>query len=139
MNDIVIDTSIVISFTRGKNNYFKEILDFAFSQKIKVYIPTVVITEVFVGKEMSGKNQRDKVLELLKNIIRVDLSAEIAVMAGDLARESNLLFDVADFIIAATTLTLHATLATHNIKHFRTIPNLRLFKLPKSVHLSRKS
>lgn len=127
MRDIIVDTSIVINFTRGKDKLFQEILNYALLEHVKVYIPTVVLVEVFVGKEMLDEKREKEIRRLLTKLERAGLSEEIALLAAKLGRESNLPFDVADFIIAATALHLNARLATKNMKHFQQIPKLKIF------------
>lgn len=129
--NIVIDTSIIINFTRERNNSLQQLLSAASLKSLKVYIPTVVLFEVFVGREMLAEKQKKKVLKLLDKLIRVGLSEEIALLAAKIARETNLPFDIADFIIAATVLKLNAELATDNIKHFKDVPRLKLFDFAK--------
>lgn len=132
MRNIIVDTSIIISFTRGKDKIFQTILDYGLLKGIEIYIPTVVLVEVFVGREMLDRNREDKIRRLLAKLKRIELSEEIALLAAKLGRETNLPFDAADFIIAASALHLNTFLATHNIKHFRQIPKLRIFDIDAS-------
>lgn len=127
MRDIIVDTSIIINFTRGKDKIFQEILAYALSENAKVYIPTIVLVEIFVGKEMLDEKRENEVRKLLAKLERIELSEEIAILAAKLARESNLPFDVADFVVAATALYLNAQFATKNVKHFKQIPKLKIF------------
>ena len=56
--------------------------------------------------------------------MRVAHSNQIAVLAGDLARENDI--DIPDAIIAATAKVNKAEIVTRNIKDFKNISQLKI-------------
>lgn len=132
MRNIVIDANVVIDYTRDLSNDYVELLEFAVKNKIVVYIPTVVIFELFAGREIDEKGKRMVLKKLLDRLKRIDLTEEIAILAADLYRKHPFLpLDIADFAIAASALVYKAELATKNKKHFKQIPKLQLFDFAK--------
>lgn len=127
MRVLVLDTSVIIDFTRGLNDLLIKVIRYASIEQIPIYIPTVVLFEVFVGQEMRKKKQRENVLKMLSRFKRVKLTEEIAFRAAEIARVTNAPFDIADYVIAATTFSLKAELVTRNIKHFRLVKGLAIF------------
>lgn len=131
MRPILIDTSVIINFTRGKDEIFERILEFSLSENVDLYIPTVVLVEVFVGSEMKDQKRLTTTKKLLKGMKRINLNEETAMLAAKLARGSNLPFDIGDFIIAASAISVKAELATNNTKHFKLIPRLKILDFKK--------
>lgn len=122
---IVIDTSILIDHLRGGTKW-EEFLKEA-DRNIELFLPTVVIFELFSGKSTKKSNIAKNIAYLLKNFHRVDLTEEIAKVAGELFRDTKKTLQVPDYIIAASALSLGATVLTLNIKHFEEIPHLALY------------
>lgn len=124
---IVIDTSVIVDFTRGRSTHFKDVIKYSVSENVDLFIPTVVVVEIFVGREMLDRKKKNEVKKLIKGIKRVNLDSNLAMATAKLGRKVNFPFDIADLTIAATTLSLKAYLATHNVKHFKQIPKLKIF------------
>lgn len=118
---IVIDSSIIIDFTRSGKGPLSKIL----SSKSEVYIPTIVISELWAGGSMNRKKDIELVERMIKTFKRIDLNEETAKIAGELLRKKVILgFDA---IIASSTLYLDAVLATSNKKHFKKVKGLRFY------------
>lgn len=126
MTKVVIDTSIIIDFTRAGTGQLPDLIEAAKSDEIELFIPTVVILELWIGKSMQQSKNTVAAEKLFSGIKRIDLVESIAKLAGKLLRK-NLLTGPMDAIIAASALELNAKLATGNRRHFEKVKNLRLF------------
>ncbi|MEK7111015.1 MAG: type II toxin-antitoxin system VapC family toxin [Patescibacteria group bacterium] len=126
MTKVVIDTSIIIDFTRAGTGQLPDLIEAAKSDEIELFIPTVVILELWIGKSMQQSKNTAAAEKLFSGIKRIDLVESIAKLAGKLLRK-NLLTGPMDAIIAASALELNAKLATGNRRHFEKVKNLRLF------------
>ncbi|MEK9171177.1 MAG: type II toxin-antitoxin system VapC family toxin [Patescibacteria group bacterium] len=126
MTKVVIDTSIIIDFTRAGTGQLPDLIEAAKSDEIELFIPTVVILELWIGKSMQQSKNTAAAEKLFSGIKRIDLVESIAKLAGKLLRK-NLLTGPMDAVIAASALELNAKLATGNRRHFEKVKNLRLF------------
>lgn len=134
MVKVVIDTDIIIDFTRGKNELFQELLNQASQKKVVLFIPAVVVTELMTGQE-THNNVKLRDLEFLINQLSlVGLDYYLAKKAGFLMRDFKVL-KLGDAIIAAVTIELDAKLATRNKKDFENIKGLKFYKA-KNVNLN---
>ena len=122
---IVVDTSVIIDHTRANLGSFRQILKELQSGKCDLYLPSVVVTELWSGKETENKKSAKKLEKLLESFRFVDLDKEGAKSAGIISRDYNV--DGFDAIIATCTIKLNAYLATSNTKHFLKIKNLKLY------------
>ncbi|MBP9718968.1 MAG: type II toxin-antitoxin system VapC family toxin [Candidatus Levybacteria bacterium] len=122
----ILDTSILIDYLRrGKAG--KQIFDALEEEKAYLFIPTVVIYELFSGKSSKTSSVKEEINLLIGNFKKVDLTEKIAKAAGELYRDTGKTFSAQDYIIAASALEIEATVVTLNTKHFSQIPNLKLF------------
>ena len=126
---IIIDSSIFIDFLRGGKAG-----DLIFNKIEKldaeIFIPTIVIFELFSGQSNKNSLIRTRTTNLIRNFKRIELTEEIAVHAGGLYRQFGKHIGVSDYIIAASALDIGGTVVTLNRKHFDQIPGLDLFDLP---------
>lgn len=123
---IVVDTSILIDHLR-RGEVSKRIFDQLAQEKASLYIPTIVMYELYSGKSTRVSSVQEEIQYLLGDIKRIELSEEIARTAGELLRDSKKRIDVADYIIAASALEIGGTVVTLNTKHFSQIPHLRIY------------
>lgn len=133
---IVIDTNLLIDFSRQNKLSKKEILWpqlVACAQKKghQLVLPTAALFELFSGTEMRLKNNRQQMENILKDILILDINKEISLRAAELFRDYQQRIGVIDYLLAATSLVLEGELATLNAKHFQMIKNLKLFDLKK--------
>ena len=71
---------------------------------------------------------RSRTTRLLETISWVDVTIDVAIRAGELARKYRRSYpgiDLADFIIAASTEQVEGRLVTLNVKHFPMFPGLK--------------
>lgn len=123
----LLDTNICAGILRGKTDVVARYLENAGN----VAMPAMVIGELYYGVVKS----RDKVKnlgllnEMMSVIPSVQTSDAIMLKYGELRAEMEFAgtrIDDADLIIAATALSLNATLVTGNVKHFRRFKGLMI-------------
>lgn len=121
---MLIDTTIFIDLFRGKNPAKQYLLDL----KEAIKISRVVQMELVFGSRSKREMSliKKQLASLGVEIIEVD--SEISKLAGKLLEEkfhSNGL-GIMDAIIAATAISQGEKLATHNIKHFQFIDQMKV-------------
>ncbi len=124
---LIIDTSILIDYLRGGIKW-EELLG-KFEKDTEIYLPTIVIFELFSGKSTSDPKVAKEIDNFIKFFQRVELTEKIAKRAGELFRDVNENLGAPDYIIAASALELNATIVTLNKKHFEQITTLNLYPL----------
>ena len=124
---IHLDTNIVIAFLNGHQGVL---------QRFQQAMPEVAISSLVLGELLYGARASAKVEQNLQNLFRfVQL---VPVVAYDEAcaetyshvrvalRQQGKPTGEVDALIAAVAITHQATLATHNMRHFQNIPNIKL-------------
>lgn len=122
---LIIDTSILIDYLRGGIKW-EELLS-QFEKDTEIYLPTIVIFELFSGKSTSDPKVAKEISNFIKFFQKVELTEKIAKRAGELFRDVNKNLGAPDYIVAASALELNATVVTLNIKHFEQIASLNLY------------
>ena len=123
---LIIDSSVLIDHLRGGKTstlFFQK----AEAAQAELFIPTIVVFELFSGQSTKNQQVSVKISKLIEQFKRIDLNEKIAITAGELYRDLNKNIDPEDCIIASSALTVGASVATLNKKHFTQIPNLILF------------
>jgi len=129
MRKIVVDTSVLIDFSRAKTGPYPKLFELFKEGVCELCLPTVVISELWAGRSMSRKSVLSETIKMISMIERVELNEKIAMTAGELLRKKQVLgFDA---IVAATALTLGAEVATQNEKHFKNVKELKIFNLKR--------
>ncbi len=124
---IVFDTSIFIDYLRS-GRIGEDLFDQIEKQNAQLFIPTIVIFELFSGSSTKNPSIRIKITNMIRNFKRIELTEEIALMAGKLYREIGKQVGTQDYIIAASALSIGASVLTLNQKHFQQIPGLDLYE-----------
>ena len=128
MQQVVVDSDVVIDFTRKASSFLRTLFELSAQKKIKLFIPSAVVAELVAGQETKDK-ENFKDLEILLNKLEfVVLNYNLSKKTGELLRDYREL-DLGDAIVAASCLSLNAKLATRNLKDFADIDNLRFFKM----------
>ena len=132
MKKLLVDTSVIIDFLRREDKD-KSIL-FALAQdKYQLYMSIVTHTELYAGKSVWESKEATKDLEAMFSGIEIlPLQEEISKKAGEI--KARLKINLLDAIIAATALFSGLDLATLNIKGFKKVDGIKLFK----IHLVHK-
>lgn len=126
---IVADTSILIDYLRGGKVGARFIEDIEGDDDSELFLPTIVVFELFSGQSTKSPIVVNKILNLLKFFQRIELTEEIARQAGQLFRDTKKALQVPDCIIVASALQVNAQVITLNKKHFEQIPNINLYPL----------
>lgn len=121
---VVLDTSVLIDHLRGDVRAHAVIRDAARAGE-RLVASVLTKVEIFAGMRPSEEHATRRLLDAL-DWIAVD--ERLAEHAGRLANQflkSHPGVDPVDYVVAATTESLQATLWTCNLKHFPMFPNLR--------------
>ncbi len=119
----LVDTSVLIDYLRGVQSAF-DALEEARSQG-PLHASQITRSEILAG--MRPKEEPGTRL-LFSAVTWHDVDEEIAEVAGALGRKwlaKRPGIDSADLVIAATAISIDATLLTLNVKHFPMFPALR--------------
>jgi len=124
---IIADTDVCIELLRGNRRIIEKRQ--AYADEIAVSFMTAA--ELFYGAEKSQKRQAncDLVERFLLSVRVVHTSADIARRFGQLKAllsQSGIQLPDADLLIAATVLSVDATLITGNMRHFQRIAGLKI-------------
>lgn len=123
----MIDSSIIIDYLRGGKKW-DEFTDFA-PREAQLFLPTVVIFELFSGISTRNIRRRQEMITFIDQFQRIELTEDIARVAGELFRDAKIKMEAADCMIAASALDLGAEVVTLNTKHFAKIPGLSLYSV----------
>lgn len=129
---IVVDTSLLIDFTRGikmgkGGDLWTKLVEYSKKEGHQLVVPTIAVFEFFSGSEMEKPANLEKAKDLLKDTVVMDLEEKTAEEAAFLYRKTEKSIGVVDYILAATSITCQGQLATLNQKHFKDFKELRLF------------
>jgi len=118
VGDIVclVDSDIAIDFLR-KRDYARKLLD-RWAKEGLLAISTITHLEIYQGMK---PDEEIKTNAFLDGLITVAVDISIARLAGRMLgklRSKGVTVGIADAIIGATALTLHAPLLTNNMDHY---------------------
>lgn len=120
---VVCDTSVLVDLLRGDPRA-ASILDEHVDAGDELWGVVVTRTELLSGMR---SQERAATLALLDSLQWVDVDVEVADRAGELARRyrrSHSGVEVPDYLVAAGTELLGASLLTLNVRHFPMFPDL---------------
>ena len=113
----LLDTTILIDHLRGSEAAERLLLSL-FGRRERVWAAVPTRSEIIGGIR---DTERARMNDLFSVVSWVDIDAQIADAAGELAREFRLTHpgvDTVDYLIAAAAQTIGAQLLTLNVKHF---------------------
>src|SRR3989344_3236445 len=121
---LVIDSTIFIDYLRD----YEPAVDFFNSLSLNNYrdvlFSAVTETELIAGKSCTNPEIRNQIILMLNSFIKIDVTNPIALLAGDIRRENQVL--TPDALIAATAIINKVELLTRNVKDFEKIKNLKV-------------
>jgi predicted nucleic acid-binding protein len=123
---VVLDTSVLIEELRGGFGDFRVLMNQFALGDLELLVPIVVLVELWAGKSTNHPDVGTKIMKLYEPLQLVELTEEIAVMAGTYRRDFGL--SAMDAVIAATTLVEKAQLATLNSKDFSRVPGVKIWR-----------
>ena len=126
MYKILVDTDVLIDFSKGKSLFLKHLLLLQNKGKADLFITPVNITEFLNDELLVDEGKFEEAGEFLGNFKTLVISKQIGVLAGKCLREKETSY-IADALVAASCVEKKLVLATRNIKHFQRITNLKFF------------
>ncbi len=131
---IVVDTNILIEFSRGRlrnsdQSIFMRLVKYSRVHGHRLVVPSISIFEFFSGSEMNNELNRQNAARMLVDVTIVDMTQIIAELAASLFRKHKATIGIVDYMLAATAISLDAELVTLNMKHFQLLEEVRLFDL----------
>lgn len=129
MNQLFLDTSILVEICRG-NSAYNLILD---EWEGDVVIASCCWTELCVGYYLSGKKaEKERMMQIPERLTIIEgLSTVTAWQFGKIKAtliKKGILIEDLDILVAALCIEQRATLLTLNEKHFQRIPELILYE-----------
>ncbi len=121
MVDVVFDTSIIIDHLRN----FKEatkLLEQVKNGLVSGYVSTLTLAELFSGRDAENPSKRIVWEEMLNLFTKIEVSEDIAKVAGEIKRRHGV--SLTDAVIAATASSLHCKLLTQDIRDFAKVSEI---------------
>lgn len=126
VSKLLIDTSVIIDFFRVKNK-LDTLLTKIVQSNEDLYASIITHTELYAGRSIwSNENAKQELEALLSGITVIALEKQISRRAGEIKAENNI--DLIDAIIAATAIDQKMELVTLNLKDFKNVKTLKIYK-----------
>lgn len=127
---VIFDTNIIIDHLRQRGDADTTLLRLtAVIPLAELAISVISIQELFEGKSSKDREKQNALYSVIAPLTILPYTTEVARRAGEIARDAKAPIEFADAGIAATAMIHHAELCTLNVKHFRDIPDLRLYEI----------
>lgn len=115
-----LDTNAIIYYLKDDPEAVPA-LNHVFSQDTPLYISAITEVELFGFPKLSDE-EADQIETILRTVAVIPVDSRIARTAGLIRRRHHV--NIADSVIAATTLFTGTTLLTRNTRDFRKVPGL---------------
>ena len=123
----LIDTDICSAYLRNNSRVFSRFVQYG--GQLQVSVITLAELAVWIRRGASAIARTQRVQQLSRLAPAVAIDAAIADKFGEV-RASQLavgqLTPPMDLLIAATALVHNLTLVTHNVRHYASVPGLRV-------------
>jgi predicted nucleic acid-binding protein len=118
----LIDTDVMINHLRKRRDTLIKLSD-----KKDIILSTSVLNkfELFCG--INNAMDKENVEDLIRYFDICDVTEQIADKAAQIAQIKNISAGPLDILIAATCIINKLILVTHNIKHFKSIPDIKVY------------
>lgn len=126
---VILDTNIIIDHLRKATDQSLLTKMTKNHNNESLGISVISIQELYEGQSTKDLTKENFMLSILGLLTVLPYNTEVAKLAGKIARDSNESIDLGDAAIAATTILNGAQLLTLNEKHFKSVPDLKLFSL----------
>lgn len=130
---VIIDTSLIIDHMRHitaalqKHSFLVRLAQIEPKENLAMSIVTV--QELYEGQSMADPFIERLLLAIISPLTILPYTFDVAQKAGVIARDLHGAIELADAVIAATTILNGGELVTLNAKHFTAIKELELFDL----------
>jgi len=122
---VLADTSVIIEYlrkTKKEKTIFSSLLD----SYATIFISIITAGELYAGKSVEKKEVVQEIEKLIQSVYIIDIDLELIKRAGEVRRKTDI--TLVDAIIAASSLRLDLPLATLNLKDFRKVKDLEIYK-----------
>ncbi len=127
MQQVLLDTSIIIDFLRRKEKQHSILLKLV-DQRKKLAISILTHTELYAGKSVWEHARARKELEIIFHPMEIKpINRLISQKAGQLVAINGL--EMVDALIASSALYYKLPLVTLNLKDFQKVPRLELLAI----------
>lgn len=125
---VCLDTSFLVDLLRGKEKAIQELLRVE-NEGERIATTPISASELFEGAYKSGdaEGETEKVRELLRRLVLLELSIEACERYGKLAKELRSLgrqIGDLDTLIASIAMTHNEPILTRDVVHFGKVPGL---------------
>lgn len=127
MEQVLIDTDIIIDFLRGCDLRTKSFFSKIKNLEIKSYLSLISIVELYSGIEEENNQQEINLKQLLSLLEILPIDFNLSKEAGKLRRKHCL--SITDSLIAATSSYYQIKLFTFNLKHFKNVSEVDLYRM----------
>jgi len=122
MKQLLVDTNILIDFSKGHSRLLGEYLA---AKEWQLMVNPVIVAEFVNDQRLITAVKRKKAKEFIGLFNHIDLNKAIGFRAGELIRSGQVDY-LGDALIAATCLMGKTSLLTSNKKHFKKVKGLKL-------------
>lgn len=128
---VIVDTDIIIDYAYGHLHPLQDFLEKLDKKELTLITSSLTVFEYYSGFSLDDAKQLELTDLLFSKFLIQEVTLQIARLAAQMNRTHRLHTKMAtiDILIAATTLTLDASLLTRNKKHYRHIASLKFAKI----------
>lgn len=123
MKQLLVDTNVLIDFSKGKNSLLSQYLQS--KEEWEICVNPVVVAEYVNDQWLINKDRQKKAEGFISLFKHIDLNQKIGFKTGGLVRTGQADY-LGDALIAATCLTEKIPLLTRNQRHFKKVKGLKL-------------
>lgn len=135
MIGILVDTNILIDYSKGYDNFLKSLFKLQERGLVGLYINPIIITEYLNDQGLIHKKDETKARIFLDKFSVIELGKKHGILCAELIRNKNVDY-LGDAFIAASCLNGGLTLATRNTKHFQKVKSLELIEKIEDLKLN---
>lgn len=124
---VIVDTSVLIAFFKGKSEYVEEISRLL--QENRLVVTGIIIAELLQGLKGLGEEQR--ISDLLTAVSPIELTTDLWVKAGKMSlslRRKGVSLPLTDIAIAILAIEHDLSVFTLD-KHYEKIPEVKIYKI----------
>jgi tRNA(fMet)-specific endonuclease VapC len=129
--DLCLDTNVLIAFLKGRDPGASAVA--AAVRNANCFVTSISVYELLFGVSRAGKHiGEDQLLSILATVPLDDTAARRAATLHDQLLRAGEDIGIKDVLIAAICLERQLPILTLNEKHFRRVPDLRVYT-PKQL------
>ena len=131
MSLLLVDTSVIIDFLRSRKKDQTLFFKLFVKEKHQLALPLVVVSELWAGQSLDQPSVRRKLQNLINQSTILKSNLETAKLTGRIIRRlsrKGQIISYQDVAIAACAKYYQLPLVTLNLKDFKKIQNLLLYK-----------